>query len=289
MKNKLQVNNLVFNYNNKNILNNISFNSSNGITAVLGHNGAGKTTLMKILTGLKKAKSGTILLNNVDLLSDKKMLVNSVGYLPQNFEIYPNITGLDFLSYICNIKGLTKVEKKEQIESLIEIFNLNKVITKNFHSYSGGYKRRLGIAQALIGNPKLLIIDEPTVGLDPEQRYEFRNYLSKIGNDRIILISTHIIEDIEFYCNNILILNNGNLTFKNTPNELIKLSSNKIYNGYIDISIFNEMRKDFKIIEQVRSINDTIYVKAICENNIPCGFTTCSPSLEDAYVYYQGI
>lgn len=288
MKNILQINNINFRYGNKKILNNVSFNGENGIIALLGNNGAGKTILMKILTGLKKAESGQVLLNDINLIEERKNIVQLTGYLPQNFEVYGNITGLDFLSYVADIKALNKKEKKNQIEMVVEKFNLNKVIGKSFRSYSGGYKRRLGIAQAMIGDPKLVIVDEPTVGLDPEQRFEFRNYLSEIGKDKIILISTHIIEDVEFYCDKIVIIKEGNIIFDDYTDKLIESAKNKIYTGTVSIENMKEISSKTKIIGQARSINNSVNLKVICENYIPKGFNSDIPSLEDAYVYYQG-
>lgn len=288
MNNKLKVENISFNYTNKEILKNISFECNNkGVIALLGPNGAGKSTLMRILVGLKNPKSGSAKLNDIDIINDNKKAVQVIGYLPQDFQIYGNISGLDFLNYVCDVKGLNKNEKSKEIEFLIEKFNLNKVIKKRFNSYSGGYKRRLGIAQAMIGNPKLLIIDEPTSGLDPEQRFEFRQYLSKLGEDRIILISTHIIEDIEFYCKKILMIKEGKLIFDGLSNEFIKVVQNKIFEGTVSLTEMNELEDKIRIIEQSRVSDDKICLKAICENYIPKNFSKIKPTLESAYLYYE--
>src|SRR5690606_7654029 len=150
--------------------------------------------LMNIITGLKTAKHGKVLLNDVDLLRSKQYPIESVGYLPQDFNIYNNITGWDFLSYVYDLKKINEVNKKRYLESIVDQFNLGSVISQRVGKYSGGFKRRLGIAQAVLGEPALIIIDEPTVGLDPEQRIEFRSHLSEISKDSITLISTHIIE-----------------------------------------------------------------------------------------------
>ncbi|MCR2045313.1 ATP-binding cassette domain-containing protein [Anaerosalibacter massiliensis] len=289
MKNQLKVENISFNYLNKKILLDINFEyEDRGVIGLLGPNGSGKTTLMRILVGLKTPKTGQVLLNNKSILDNRKELVNMVGYLPQNFEIYNYISGLDFLSYVCDIKGLNNKEKKEQIDYLVEKFNLSSVIKKRFGSYSGGYKRRLGIAQAMIGNPQFIIIDEPTVGLDPEQRFEFRQYLAGIGKESIILISTHIVEDISFYCDKIIILNQGKITFDGYRDDLIEIVDGKIYEGIINIEEYDKVKENFRIIEQSGSERGKVKLRVICEdNNISDRFTKVKPSLENAYVYFQ--
>ncbi|WMJ82269.1 ATP-binding cassette domain-containing protein [Clostridium sp. MB40-C1] len=289
MNNTLSIKNVTFSYGNKKVLNDISFNCSNGITALLGSNGVGKTTLMNILTGLKKPSSGEIALNDTDLLNVKNVPLSQIGYLPQNFEIYPNVVGYDFLSYICDLKGIKGNDKNKVLDEVINTFNLNDVIKLPFKKYSGGYKRRLGIAQAVLGDPSLVIIDEPTVGLDPEQRLEFRHYLSKCGEGRITLISTHIIEDAELYSNNILILNSGNVTFNGSVNEFISKALNQIYTFNCNIKQLNNIRDNVIIIEEKRLDNDNVKVKFINNDNnsIAGSNPEMEVSLENAYVYFQ--
>ncbi|GFN35538.1 ATP-binding cassette domain-containing protein [Tepidimicrobium xylanilyticum] len=288
MGNRLSVSNIKFYYFNKEVLSGITFeHDDNGIIALLGPNGAGKTTLMRILVGLKKAKTGNVYYNGEDLLNNRNKLIKAVGYLPQNFEIYSNVSGLDFLSYVCDVKMLNEKEKKDNIEFVVEKFNLERVIKKRFGSYSGGYKRRLGIAQAMIGNPQFIIIDEPTAGLDPEQRFEFRQYLTNIGKDKIVLISTHIVEDIAFYCSKVIILNEGKITFDGTPDELIGLVDGKIYGGTINVEEYGTLKGQLNIIEQSGMEDGKISLKVICEDKAPHGFKKIKPTLENAYVYFQ--
>lgn len=288
MNNTLSIKNVTFSYGKKKVLNDISFDCSNGITALLGSNGVGKTTLMNILTGLKKPSSGEITLNDTDLLNVKNVPLNKIGYLPQNFEIYPNVVGYDFLSYICDLKGIKGNYKNKVLDEVINTFNLNDVIKLPFKKYSGGYKRRLGIAQSVLGDPSLVIIDEPTVGLDPEQRLEFRHYLSKCGEGRITIISTHIIEDAELYSNNILILNRGNVTFNGSVNEFISNALNQIYTTNCNIKQLHNIRDNNIIIEEKRLDNDNVKVKFIKnDNNIANSRPEMEVSLENAYVYFQ--
>ncbi|WP_297420438.1 ATP-binding cassette domain-containing protein [Clostridium sp.] len=289
MNNKLVVDNINFSYFKKEILKDISFTCENGITSLLGENGAGKTTLMKILIGVNKPSTGRVILNDRNLLgySNKKDII---GYLPQKFDIYNNITGYDFLSYVCDIKNIENNEKKKQIEQIIEQFNLNSVINKNIGKYSGGYKRRLGIAQSIIGNPNLVIIDEPTVGLDPEQRLEFRHYLSEIGQDKIVLISTHILEDVELYTNKILIINNKSILFNGTSSEAINAAKNKIYTTTVNVDEVKLITNKVKIIEEKRLDNNKIKIKFLSlDNNIGNSHLEKEVTLENAFVFFQNL
>lgn len=289
MDNNLKINNINFAYNKKNVLNNVSFQCKNGITALLGRNGAGKTTLMKILLGLRAPQSGFATLNDNNLLNLNSVDLKQIGYLPQNFEIFSNVIGYDFLAYICDLKNIHKHEQKAEIDNVVEKFNLNSMIKLPFGKYSGGFKRRLGIAQAVLGNPNLIVIDEPTVGLDPEQRLEFRHYLSDIGNNRITLITTHIIEDAELYSNKILMLNEGSILFDGTVNDIISSSSKSIYTTTCDLKELLKIRSLVTVIEEKR-INDTdIKVKFINNDLVSIGNSIPEKevSLENAYVYIQ--
>lgn len=289
MNNKLVIDNINFSYSKKNILKDISFSCENGITSLLGQNGAGKTTLMKILIGANKPSTGSVILNGRNLLgySNKKDII---GYLPQKFDIYNNITGYDFLSYVCDVKNIETNEKKKQIEQVTEQFNLDNVIHKNIGKYSGGYKRRLGIAQAIIGNPNLVIIDEPTVGLDPEQRLEFRHYLSEIGKDRIVLISTHILEDVELYTNKVLIINNSSILFNGTTSEAINAAKNKIYTATVNVDEVKLITEKVKIIEEKRLDNNKIKIKfLLVDNNINNSEFEKEVTLENAFVFFQNL
>lgn len=288
MENKLVLENVQYSYKNNKVLNNISFSCNNGITAILGNNGEGKTTLMNIITMLKKPSSGSIMINENNIFNENS-IKKDIGYLPQNFDFYKNITGYDFLSYVCDIKGVNKNTKKSHMSEVIEKFNLNSVIYKNISKYSGGYKRRLGIAQAIIGNPKLVVVDEPTVGLDPEQRLEFRQYLSQIGNDKIVLISTHIIEDIELCSDKIIFMKNGIIAFDGTVSEAINKVRGKILSVEIPIKDIIYIRDKIEVIEEKRINESSIKIKFIKNNKFNCENSEIEEevSLENAYVYFQ--
>lgn len=288
MENNLILKNIKYSYYNNEVLKDISFTCSNGITAILGNNGAGKTTLMKIMTLLENPSSGDIIINNQSILKNES-IKDIIGYLPQSFDFYSNITGYDFLSYICDLKNVDKKEKKKHISDVIETFNLNNVINKSIGKYSGGYKRRLGIAQAIIGNPKLVIVDEPTVGLDPEQRLEFRQYLSKIGKDKIVIISTHIIEDIELCSDKIIFIKNGKIVFEGTVDEAIDRVNGEILSIEIPINKIEDIRNNIKIIEEKRINENNIKLKFIKNDNFKPenSIIENEVSLENAYVYFQ--
>ena len=220
--NKLEVKNISYSYGKFNALKDISFEASNGLIGVLGANGAGKTTLIKLISTLFSIQSGEIHLNDFDYKGKLKDIRKNIGYLPQNFSTYENLTGLEFLEIIASIKcDLNKAEIKSHIEDIINKLGLGDYINRKIKGYSGGMKQKLGFAQVLIGDPKLIIVDEPTVGLDPEQRNIIRELFPIISKDRIVLVTTHIIEDIEYYCNSILIIKNGELFTKEQKKILL--------------------------------------------------------------------
>ncbi len=278
--NVLNITNLNFSYNNnKNkTLKNINFSINDGIIALLGPNGAGKTTLMKILATITNIDKDTIYFNDISY-SNVENIRKYIGYLPQKFETYTQVTGREFLNFIYDIRGL-KNDRAKHINDIIEMVDLKKFIDKKIKTYSGGVLRRLGIAQALVGNPKLIIIDEPTVGLDPEQRILFRNLLSNISKDRIVLISTHIVEDIEFCSNNLLIINEGEILYQGSSNELISKYRKKIFLKEVTRSEYEYMKKTFKVLDFKISGNKYI-VKYIDKENDE---NLSNISLEDAYI-----
>ncbi|MGM7634429.1 ATP-binding cassette domain-containing protein [Bacillus sp. Hm123] len=287
MENILKLENISYSYGKKKILDQLSFTCGNGITALLGNNGAGKTTLMKILTGLNPVQTGSATLNGTEMLRGEYPL-HDVGYLPQNFEMYKDVSGYQFLSFVYDIKKMDKHRKKASIEEVVHRFNLEKVIHKNIGRYSGGYKQRLGIAQAVLGKPSLIIIDEPTVGLDPEQRVEFRSYLSEISKDSITIISTHIIEDIELYSDQILILKDAEIQFNGTIKEIIESSRPFIYTTEVNRTALPHVKKQVKVIEEKRLATDTVKIKYVqSEQMIENSYPDKEISLENAYLYFQ--
>ena len=283
MKNKLKVENLNFSYGNKEILKEISFEVENGIIAILGPNGAGKTTFMKILVSLLEKYKGNIYLNDISY-SDKKSIQGDIGYLPQKFETYKNVTGREFLSFIFDLKGLKK-DREKTIAKVIEFVDFEEFIDEKIKTYSGGVLRRLGIAQAFLGDSKIIIIDEPTVGLDPEQRIIFRNILSRIGEEKIVIISTHIVEDIEFCSNNLLIMNKGIMEYKGNSKDLIQRYKSFVWSDSISKEEFNKINKSNKILNF--KIEDERYiVKYISKEKISEDAENINVTLEDAYICF---
>lgn len=273
----------------KSILKNISLeHEGSGVIALLGPNGAGKTTLMRILLNIIKPSSGNVLYNGEDLFKDRQRLIEKVGYLPQNFDMYSNATVDDLLSFIGRKRNMSKGDLVDKKSELIEKFDLKEVYKKHFGKLSGGFKRRVGIAQALMGNIDFVIIDEPTVGLDPEQRFRFREYLSKIGREKTVIISTHIVEDIAFYSNRIAIINRGEVIFNDESKKLIEKAKKKVIEGYVKESEYIEFSEKYKIIEQSGFEERGIKIKAIKgeDDKVPECFEEINPDLESAYIYY---
>lgn len=290
MNNTLVVDGIHYRYGNKEVLSDVQFTCQDGIVALLGNNGAGKSTLMNILVGLKTAQRGTAQLNGINLFDRESYPLQKVGYLPQDFEIYGNVSGYDFLSYVYDLKNLHKSNKKAEIEKLVSQFDLHSVIKKNFRTYSGGYKRRLGIAQAVLGNPELIIVDEPSVGLDPEQRMQFRSFLADISKNAITIISTHIIEDIELYSDTILVLKDRTIQFQGTVKKALDIARTHLMEMELTRSQLTTFKRQATVIEEKRIDHDLVKVKFIQNKTIT---ENCHPvqevSLENAYVCFQKI
>lgn len=209
---ELVIDRLTKQYQNKIAVDRISLTLKKGVYGLLGANGAGKTTLMRMLCGILKPTGGTITLDGVDVSEEKYRAV--LGYLPQDFGYYPEFTGMDFLLYMAALKGLTKDQAKCKAKELLKLVALEDVAKKKIKTYSGGMKQRLGIAQALLNDPEILILDEPTAGIDPKERVRFRNLIGELGKDSIVLLSTHIVSDIERVADEILMMKGGQLIFQ---------------------------------------------------------------------------
>ena len=208
-------------YENKIAVDRISLQLTNGVYGLLGANGAGKTTFMRMLCGVLKPTSGTINFNGFDVSSEEYR--SELGYLPQDFGYYPEFSGLDFLLYMASLKGLKKAEAKRKAKQLLKLVSLSDVARKKISTYSGGMKQRLGIAQALLNDPKIIILDEPTAGLDPKERVRFRNLIKELGKNSIVLLSTHIVSDIEHIANTVLMMKAGQIIYNGSANEIVNL------------------------------------------------------------------
>ncbi|MBS4539020.1 ABC transporter ATP-binding protein [Clostridium sp. D2Q-11] len=279
----IEIKGLTKNYGNKTALDNVDLKIDKGMFGLLGPNGAGKTTLMRILTTLVQKTEGDINIQGIDI-SKKRKIRQMIGYLPQDFAVYPTLTvyeAMDYLALLSNIAPKSK--RKKLILDLLEKVNLEDHLKTKVKALSGGMKRRLGIAQALINNPSLLIVDEPTAGLDPEERIRFRNLLRDFSEDRIVILSTHIVEDVEFTCEDLAILKEGQILYKGKSRDLIKQAEGYIWTANLDRKRLNDIRKNHHIISTV-SEGDLIKTRFLSDGTPIEESKAVSPSIEDAYM-----
>ncbi|MGL6173063.1 MAG: ABC transporter ATP-binding protein [Cellulosilyticaceae bacterium] len=286
MSNTIIIKNLTKKYGKHTALNHISLELHNGMFGLLGANGAGKTTLMNIITTLIDPTSGVVIVNGKDVVKEKLAVRELVGFLPQDFNVYPELTAFEFMDYIARLNQIkNKKERQSLIETLLEKVNLSHVANKKIGGFSGGMRRRLGIAQALIKDPQILIVDEPTAGLDPEERIRFRTMLVELSKDKIVILSTHIVEDISASCEHIALLNEGNIVFAGTPKDFITTASDKIFEVIIkNTDDLVTLKNNYQIIS-LRQTTNHMLARIIA--NADCGFTPCEPNLEDAYLYFM--
>lgn len=283
MDTTIKITGLSKNFGSKQALKNINLEIQSGMFGLLGPNGAGKTTLMKTIATLLKKKSGEVLVCGVPVEKCSEIR-GLIGYLPQDFSMYGNMNAYEALDYLATLSGMSKSERKKKVPEMLEKVNLWEQKKTKVKAMSGGMKRRLGIAQSLIHNPKVIIVDEPTAGLDPEERVRFRNLLCEIAKDRIVLLSTHIVGDIEATCEEIAVLNQGEIVFRGTVRELLKLVENKVYTVEISTSELEKVKKRYLVTGMLTSGGLT-KVKLIAEKRPFESATPCSADVEDAYMY----
>jgi ABC-type multidrug transport system ATPase subunit len=264
-------------------LKNVNLKIGNGMFGLLGPNGAGKSTLMRTIAALQDSDEGTITVGDIDVSKDKQSLREILGYLPQEFGVYPKISANDLLDHLAVMKGITDTkQRKEVVESLLHQTNLWEAKDQKLGTYSGGMKQRFGIAQALIGDPKLIIVDEPTAGLDPMERNRFHNLLSEIGENVIVILSTHIVDDVSDLCNNMAIILNGEVHLVGEPIQLIKTLDQKVWKGLIEKSDLVEIEKENDVISS-RLYLGKVQVRIFSESPMQNGFESVSPEIEDLY------
>lgn len=281
---KLSINNLSKTYSNGvKALQDISLEIPNGMFGLLGPNGAGKSTLMRTIATLQEADNGSITLGNLDVLKQKNEIRKVLGYLPQQFGLYPKISAEVLLNHFAVLKGITnKSERKGIVNSLLHKTNLYKVRKQNLNGFSGGMKQRFGIAQALLNSPKLLIVDEPTAGLDPLERNRFYNILSEIGENTVVILSTHIVEDVKELCTNMAIINQGNVLLKGNPLKIIENLEGNIYEKTIQKEELENYKQEYNVISEKLFLGKPI-ISILSEENPHHGFTPIRASLEDVY------
>lgn len=281
--NSIQIKNLSKAYGKKQVLKNISLSISNGMFGLLGRNGAGKTTLMKTITTLLKKQSGEITVCGIPV-EQAHEIRSIVGYLPQDFNIYNSMSVTEVLDYLGVLSGMTSTQRKQRIQVLLEQVNLSEQKNKRVHALSGGMKQRLGIAGALLHDPKVLIVDEPTAGLDPEERVRFRNLLSELSENKTVLLSTHIVGDIEATCENIAILENSQLLYNGTVSELCSLATGNVYSAEISQKDLPKLRSAYTVTATTPQGKNSI-VRFLSPNTIPQIGSQAEPTAEDAYIY----
>ena len=282
--NTLKIENLSKTYaNGVKALNNVSLTMSNGMFGLLGPNGAGKSSLMRTLATLQEPTSGTILFNDIDIIDNPQEIRNHLGYLPQEFGVYPKISAYELLDHIAVLKGIeNKKDRRNQVDALLQQTNLYQHRKKYVSTFSGGMRQRFGIAQALLGNPKLIIVDEPTAGLDPEERNRFHNLLSEIGENVIVLLSTHIVEDVRDLCSNMAIMGEGKIISQGIPSELMKELEGKIWQRIIKKEDLETFKKAFNVLSTHLHLGE-IRLQVLSDNKPESGFELVNPDLEDVY------
>lgn len=258
-----------------------------GILGLLGPNGAGKSTFMRMLATITKPTDGTISWNGTDIIKSPDTLRDVLGYLPQDFGVYPNLNAIEFLEYMAAIKGLDASTARKRINELLQLTNLVEAAKRPLGGYSGGMKQRVGIAQALLNDPQLLIVDEPTVGLDPEERVRFRNLLSDLSGERIVILSTHIVSDVEATATYIAFVNKGQLLRNAAPENLLGEVESKVWEWTVHSDDLPALKQKHIISGTIRR-SDGVQVRAVSSEKPNDNAQTVSPNLEDAYLYFIG-
>ena len=280
----LIVNNLSKSFGDFSVLEDINLEFKNGVYGLLAPNGAGKTTLIKLLTTLIFPSKGEILYDGVDIVALDDGYRDVLGYLPQDFGYYKNYSPREFLLYLSALKGIEKSKAIEIIDELLELVALKEVANKKMRKFSGGMIQRVGIAQALLNNPKVLILDEPTAGLDPKERVRFRNIISELSRDKIIIISTHIVSDIEFIANEVIMIKDKKILYKDTIENICKTLDGKVYETEIDYSFAKEFRSSHISLSEKQE-NGKMKIRFIDESEKNEEWKGVTPNLEDIFLY----
>lgn len=280
---ELRIDRVTKNYGSKIACDRLSMTLGRGVYGLLGANGAGKTTLMRMMCGILEPTSGTISYDGIDVSREEYRDI--LGYLPQDFGYYPEFTARDFMMYIAALKGIPKGRAKIRTDELLETVSLKNEAKKKIKTFSGGMKQRLGIAQALLNDPKILVLDEPTAGLDPKERVRFRNIISRMGADRIILLSTHIVSDIEHIANTVMVMKNGQLIHEGSPEEIISVIRGKVWECTVSREAADGLTEKYPIIN-TRNEGDRVFLRLVCDEK-PCdNAENAEAALEDLYLYY---
>jgi len=256
-----------------------------GVLGLLGPNGAGKSTLMRILATITRPTDGRVTWNGIDIVAKPNSLRAELGYLPQDFGIYPNLNAQEFLEYNPAAKGIEARAARRRIDELLALVNLADARRRPLGGFSGGMRQRVGIAQALLNDPKLLIVDEPTAGLDPEERVRFRNLLSELSGERIVVLSTHIVSDVEATATHIVLINKGRMVASAAPEDLLRTVEGRVWEWMVPSAELTEAKRRYRISSTIRR-SDGVRVRAVSDAAPAAGAQRVSPSLEDAYLFH---
>ncbi|MBR5273478.1 MAG: ATP-binding cassette domain-containing protein [Clostridia bacterium] len=270
-------------YGTKNALNNFSAELTNGVYGLLGPNGSGKTTLINILVGLLEADGGEITYNGENVKKIRTQYIDKIGFLPQYPSFYKNFKAEQFLLYMCELKGIDKKFAHQRVDELLQMVNLSQERNKKIGSFSGGMKQRLGIAQAMLNDPEILILDEPTAGLDPVERVRFRNIISRLSENRIVLLATHIVSDIEYIANEVILLKEGKLVAQEKPQKLLKSIEGRVWQVEADETEMAEYVRNH-IIGNVTFDNGKCNLRIISASKPSENAVSISPKLEDVFL-----
>lgn len=265
-------------------LDDVSIEIQSGMFGLLGPNGAGKSTLMRTIATLQEPDSGDLFLGDINIRKEKMELRKLLGYLPQQFGVYSKMSAEKLLNYFADLKGISSAaEKKKMVEYALEVTNLTEVKHKHVAGYSGGMKQRFGIAQLLLNNPKLIIVDEPTAGLDPAERHRFLNVLREIGTNNIVILSTHIVDDVKELCTDMAILNGGKILSKMSPKEAVQQLEGKIWSTITDRDGEEALAKNFQVISSSFNQDNSLNVRVFSDTKPTESFMAATPDLNDVY------
>ena len=284
---KLELDHLTKKFGDFTAVNHINLTMKNGVYGLLGVNGAGKTTLMRMLCTLLKPTSGTIRCDGRDIFKMDSEYRRLLGYLPQEFGFYPQFSVQDYLLYISALKGIPPAAAKDRVKELLYKVGLSKAAHKKMKKLSGGMKRRAGIAQAMLNNPKILILDEPTAGLDPNERIRFRNLISELSEQRLVLLSTHIVSDIEYIANEIWLMKDGELMHKGSADEIINSMPETVWECFVEKNMVSDFIKRYRI-SNMKTEPDGIILRIISQERPFTNAKCVKASLEDVFLYYFG-